>query len=142
VGARIGERADHAEELHHRARPAVQQQQRGGVGLRRAYVQEVDLLAVDGRRELRELVDAGFGLAPVEAVTPVPREALDGRDRHPVVGAGAGDLVGPPRRVESRGEVVEVGLRDRHLERLDLCVCHASTVRRLPVSFCPQVPAE
>src|SRR5262245_66507185 len=47
VGPWIGQRADHFEELDHRARPAMAQDQRQRVALWRLDVQEVDVLAVD-----------------------------------------------------------------------------------------------
>jgi hypothetical protein len=53
----VAQRPDHVEELDHRAGPAVSEDQREGVRLRRADVQEVDVLAVDlGGDTLRVLV--------------------------------------------------------------------------------------
>ena len=49
VGRGIGERADDVEELDERAGPAVGEQQWRGVGLGRADVEEVHLLAGGGR---------------------------------------------------------------------------------------------
>ena len=56
VRLRVAKRPDHVEELDHRAGPAVAEDQREGVRLGRADVQEVDVLAVDLGGELRVLV--------------------------------------------------------------------------------------
>ena len=47
VGDGIGQRREQVEELEHRARPAVGEDQRHRLGLRRAQVDEVDLEPVD-----------------------------------------------------------------------------------------------
>ena len=82
VGARIGQRTDHLGELDRRAGPAVREDQRQGVGLRRAYVEEVDRLPVDLRRELRNLVQGRFLRPPVEPGGPVLGEPLEVVDRN------------------------------------------------------------
>ena len=52
VSARVGQRADDVEVLDDRAWPAVREDEREGVGLGRADVQEMDGLPVDLGREL------------------------------------------------------------------------------------------
>ena len=47
MGGRIGQRRDDLEELDHRAWPAMGDDDRQGVRVRRADVQEVDVEAVD-----------------------------------------------------------------------------------------------
>ena len=47
VGGRIGERPDHLEELDDRPGPAVRDDERQRVGVRRADVEEVDAEPVD-----------------------------------------------------------------------------------------------
>ena len=66
VRHRVGQRADHVEELGERARVGVQEQQRRGVRLGRADVDEVDGLAVDLGDEVRDGVHPRLLGAPVE----------------------------------------------------------------------------
>src|SRR5918997_1942029 len=56
VGARVGQRSDDAQKLHNRAGVPVADDQWERTGFGRAYVQEVDVLAVYGGGELRILV--------------------------------------------------------------------------------------
>jgi hypothetical protein len=120
VRPRVGQRPDHPEELKHRTRPAVQEQQRHGALLVRPHVQEVNVLPVDGRDELRDLVEPGLMCAPVVPGAPALRQPLRHAERHAVVGARPGHLVRPPRRGQPRREVVEVALRYLDTERRDL----------------------
>ena len=119
VGARIRQRADQAEIVDERSRVAVEQEQRRGIRLARAHVDEVDRLAVDGRRELRQLVDPGLLGAPVERGAPPLGESLEVVERHALAPALARQGVGPARARESIVEIVEVGLRDVDAERAD-----------------------
>ena len=66
----VDERPDHPDELHEGARVAVGHQQRRRVRNGGAHVDEVVQLAIDGGRELRELVQAVLVGRPVEAVRP------------------------------------------------------------------------
>ena len=61
----IGERAEHLEELHDRARPAVGHDERERIGMRRADVEEVDTEPVDLGPELRKRVQPRLGRPPV-----------------------------------------------------------------------------
>ena len=124
VGAGVAERPDHVEELHDRAGPAVDQQQRSGIGLRGPDVQEVEILPVDLGGELGELVEASLRLAPVVAVPPVFRQALEVVHGHAAGPRLARALVGPAGQVEAGREVVECGLRDVDPVRRDPCVGH------------------
>ena len=56
VGRRVGQRADDVEHLDDRARPAVRDDQRQRVRVRRPDMDEVDVEAVDLGQELRERV--------------------------------------------------------------------------------------
>ena len=120
VRPRVAERAGDVEELEDRAGPAVGHDQRQGVRLGGADVEEVDVLAVDLGRELGERVDPGLGRAPVVLVDPVVVERPDVRLLDAVVDIVAGELVGPARAAEPVLEVVEVGLRDVEGEGADL----------------------
>ena len=81
MGAGVGERADHPQELHGRAGPAVGQQQRERAGLCRPDVQEMDRLTVDRGDELRDLVERRLGGPPVVAGPPVLGEVRAGSRR-------------------------------------------------------------
>src|SRR5919112_2863329 len=67
VSVRVGERVDEAEVLHRGVGPAVGEDQRRGVGLGGADVQEVDVLPVDGGGELRVGGQLRFPRTPVVA---------------------------------------------------------------------------
>jgi hypothetical protein len=97
VGAGVGERPDHVEELDDRARPPVGEHDRQSIGLGRSHVQEVDVLPVDGGDELRELVEAGLVVAPVVGVAPIRqlRPASSVR-HHPVWGSAPGTALREP----------------------------------------------
>src|SRR3712207_5171345 len=88
--ARIGQRTDHLEEFHGRAGPAVGEDQRQRIRLRRADVQEVDVLAVDVGDELRELVELRLLLAPVKAGGPVLGKLLQVPERRAPAPSDAG----------------------------------------------------
>src|SRR5215218_3990714 len=133
VSVRVGERTDEAKVLNHRVRPAVGEDQRRGVGLGGADVQEVDVLAVDGSGELRVGVQLRFPFAPVVAGLPVLNQVLDVVERYAVlptrrdrtrldrVPARLGrKLVGPAGTRQPVGQVVEIGLGDVDPERPDL----------------------
>ena len=79
VRGRVGERADHVEELHDRARPAVQQHQRRGARLGGAHVQEVHVGSVDRGDELGIGVERRLVGAPVVLRWPSRRRARAGR---------------------------------------------------------------
>ena len=54
--------------------------QRQGVRMTRADVNEVDVDAVDRRHELRQGVELGLGLSPVVAGAPILDERLELRE--------------------------------------------------------------
>ena len=70
VRHRVDQRVDHVEEVEQRARVGVREQQRRGVLVRRADVEEVEALAVDLGHEARVGVD------------PVPRRRASRTDFH------------------------------------------------------------
>ena len=120
VGAGVGQWPDHLEELHRRAGPAVGQDQRQGFRLGRADVQEVDVLAVDGRHELRELVQSGLLDSPVEPVGPVAGQVLQVVQRHAAGPVVVGRVLRPAGAGNPVVQVVEVGLGDVDPEGTDL----------------------
>src|SRR5262245_7640761 len=64
------------EQLLNGPRPAMRHDQRQGVGMPRANVDEVDVDAVDSGLELRQRVQPGFSLSPVVAAAPVLDQRL------------------------------------------------------------------
>jgi hypothetical protein len=86
VAAGVGERPDEVDVLEEGVGPAVGEDQRQGVGLGRAEVQEVDVLPVDGG-VLRELVEPGLPGPPVVLVLPVVDQVADVADRDAVLPA-------------------------------------------------------
>jgi hypothetical protein len=97
VGPGVGEGADQLQELHDRPRPAVEQQQRGGVRFGGADMEEVHGGPVDGGPELGMLVELGLVLAPVVAPPPVVGQLLEvsrGTPRvQPTLGSSSGQRV-------------------------------------------------
>ena len=98
VSCRIGQWLDDLQLLDDRARPAVRDDDREGVLVLRASMNEVDVQAVDLGNEVREGVDPRFALAPVVLRAPVTREFLHGRERHALRKIGDGFLLGQPGR--------------------------------------------
>ena len=87
VRARVRERPDDVQELRDGPRPAVREDERQRVRLRRANVEEVDPLPVDVGGELRERVEAPLPDAPVVAAAPVLHERPKNGERHAVIPA-------------------------------------------------------
>ena len=75
----------------------------------------VDLLPVDLRRELRNLVESGFLGPPIEALAPVGRQFLEVIQGHATgeVGASVRRGIRPAGFVQSALEVLQLGVRDR-----------------------------
>ena len=132
VGPGIGERADEVEVLDERVWPAVGEDQWRGVRLSRLNVHEVDGLAVDRRREVRMDVEVGFDRPPVELAAPAVDEVADVAAGNPVLPArlddaagrqalqlGRWELVGETGSFEPGAQVVEIGLGDVDVERVD-----------------------
>jgi hypothetical protein len=135
VRSRVCERADRVQELDNRARPPMAEDQRQGTWLRRSNVQEVDVLPVDSRGELRKLVELGLVLAPVVAGAPVLGQFFQIACRDPAIPADPVDLAGPPDAGQSVAEVIQVFLRDVDSERQDLGVVSYGRDRLL-LSLC------
>src|SRR5262245_52966657 len=82
VGGRIGERVDGLEKLEGRSGPAVGHDQRHGVRMRRAYVDELNVETVDRRHELWQAIQSRLRLSPVVIAGPVLYEGLQLRQLH------------------------------------------------------------
>jgi hypothetical protein len=98
AGGRVGERADQVGEFHDRAGPAVQQQQRRGLRLGGADVQEVQLRAVDGGTELGVGVEGGLVRPPVVLRGPVGGQLAQIGSWYATFPAGATSRSPSPRR--------------------------------------------
>src|SRR5205823_1826851 len=120
MARRIDKRAEDLQELDHRTRPAVRQQQRQRASMRRADVQEVDSQAVDLGAELRDVVEPRLQSPPVVAGAPVVAEFLDIRERHPLRPIGDRLALGPASPPEPVAQVVELRLGNLDTERGDL----------------------
>ena len=99
VCAGIGQRADHVEKLDERAWPAMSQQQRNRMALRRSDVQKMHLGPVDFRDELWVAVQLRLGGTPVVFLAPVPHKLSQVAKGHAAFPASA-VLVRPSRTVE------------------------------------------
>src|SRR5260370_7935313 len=77
MGGRFGQGTDDLHEFDHRTWPAVSDDQRQGILVLRADMQEMDVEAVDGGLVLAPIVQHRLAAAPVVAVTPVIDQRLD-----------------------------------------------------------------
>jgi hypothetical protein len=121
VGGRIGEGPDDLQLLDDRAGPAVGDDQREGVGMWGADVEEVDVEAVDLGGELRQRVQPGLDLAPVVGGRPVAGELLHGRQRHPLAVVVDRLALGPAGRIDAPAQLDQVLVGDADLEGTDRC---------------------
>ena len=94
---------------------------RQGILVLRAHVNEVDVETIDLGDEVRHGVEPRFDLAPVVFGRPVARELLHGRERHALRKVADGFLLGQPGRDDAPAQVGQVRLRDVHLERTNRC---------------------
>jgi len=102
----------------------------------RPYIDEVEGLPVDRGRELRVPVEPGLPETPVVPRSPVLRQVPNVAERHAVLVADPGQLVGPAGASEPIVQVVEVRLRDLHPERKDPLVRAIGVVHRGLPSSC------
>jgi hypothetical protein len=65
-------------------------------------------------------IELGFGRSPIERSPPVLGKFTQIRRRDAVGPADTGQLVGPPGVGQSALQIVQLGLRNRYLERLDI----------------------
>ncbi len=119
MGARVGQRPNHLQELDDRAWPAMREDQRQCARLGRAHVQEVDCRAIDGGGELRKCVEPGLPRAPVIRRAPVFGQLLEIRKRHAAAPANARQVIGPAGARQPLAQVVEISLRNVDAKRPD-----------------------
>ena len=120
VGDRIRQRPDDLGELRERPRPAVGQDQRKGVRLRRPAVHEVDVEAVDAGLELLELVEPALLRPPVELVAPVLDELPQVGLVHPEPPSDSLRLIRQARPRQALAQVRQHFVRNVDGERFDL----------------------
>ncbi len=107
VRGRVDQRFDDLVEFDNRAGPAVGEDQRQGLGMRRAHVQEMNIQPVDLGGELGETIEQRLPPAPIVVTGPVPADLLDPLQRHalaPVVDRFGLRPAGP---AQSRFQVVQ-----------------------------------
>ncbi len=119
VGGRVGERPDHVEHLDDRAGPAVRDDQRQRVLVRRAHVDEVDVEAVDLGDELRERVQPRLETSHVVLVGPVAHERLDRRELDALRGVRDGLILGEAGLAQAAAQVLQRAVGDVDAELAD-----------------------
>ena len=77
MGGRIGERLNYLVELDDGPRPAMGDDERHRLGMRRARVHEMDVKAVNLGGELLKPVESCLSTAPVVVFSPIPAYLLD-----------------------------------------------------------------
>ena len=139
MALRVGQHLDDLVELEERARPAVLDEERGGVVVRRALVDEVNAKATGRSGEMVEPVEPGFRRPPVVAVRPMGRIAPDRPELRPLPPPIRLDLVGPSGAGEAGAQIRQGLVRDIDPERFGGRVhpapprhCHRR-FRRLPL---------
>jgi hypothetical protein len=121
VGGGVGEGPDELQLLDDRARPAVGDDQRQGVGMAGADVEEVDVEAVELGHELGQGVQPGFEVAPVVDRRPGAGQGLHGGQRHPLGVIVDRLTLGPPGRLDPPAQPLQVLLSNTHPKRTDRC---------------------
>src|SRR5215470_8893724 len=81
-----------------------------------AYVDKVNVHAVDVGRELRQRVEPRFDLPPVVAAAPVLNQLLHLRELRALRAVVYRFLVRPARRIDAPAKIIERGLRYLDLE--------------------------
>ncbi|HVJ55267.1 MAG TPA: hypothetical protein VM689_22595 [Aliidongia sp.] len=114
-----GQKRDDLRHLGDAAGPAMGQDQRHASAPLRPLMDEMDTLAIDVGRELREAVQSPLGRAPIEAVPPMIHEAAQIGDVGAVLPADILGLIRPARPPEPFLEILDIRLGHGHAERLD-----------------------
>ena len=115
----IGQRCDDLELLDRRARPAVGDDQRQGIGMFRPDMQEMDVEPVDLGDEIGQRVEPRFAPPPVIVGRPILSERLHQRQLH-ALGAILDQLaLGPAGGGDAPLELGQLGVRRMIFERPD-----------------------
>ena len=115
----IDERVDDLQLLDDRAGPSVRDDDRQGILMLRANVNEMNVQPVDLGDELRQGVQPRLDLAPIVFRRPIAGELLHRRERHALRVISDGFLFGPARRVDALPQVDEVLFRHVDAEGAD-----------------------
>ena len=116
----IGEAIDELQLLDDRSGPSVIDDERQGVVMRRADVDEVDVESIDLRDELGQRVERGLDRAPVVLRLPEAGELLHGREGHALRFIRDGLLLGPLRGRDAPTEVLQRRIRNVDGEGADV----------------------
>ncbi|MCY1366757.1 hypothetical protein D9M69_536630 [compost metagenome] len=116
MGGGVGQGADGLQQLEDRPRPAVGHDQRHGVRMAGANVDEVNVQAVDVGQELREGIEFRFRLAPVVASLPVPHQRLKLVELYTLGPVGNRFPIRPACSGQTAAKIVERGLRNTGAE--------------------------
>ncbi len=119
----IAQRTDDVDELDHRPRPPVDEEQRSGIRTRRALVEGVEALAVHLHDDLVVRVEPLLHRIPVEVARPVVAELLQVGDVGAVLPAAVGEPVEPARSGQSVTQVLDDLGGDVHPGRFDVGGC-------------------
>ena len=119
MGGRIGQRLDHLVELNHRARPAVGDDQRHGLRVWGAHVQEMNVEPVDLSSELRKAVEQRFATAPIIVLSPVLADLFDPLQRRALAPVVDQLCLRPASPLQSRLKIREHVITDRNPKGLD-----------------------
>ena len=120
VRGRVSQRLDDLVELHHRAGPAVGDEQRHSFGMWRRSVDEVDAEAVYFGTILGEAVEVRFLRPPVVFVGPVGADFLEIVQRHAQIPACVLHFVGPAGIAKTGTKIVEHFVGDVNGEWRDI----------------------
>ena len=115
---RIGEARNEVDELEHRSRPAVHQQQRRGIGSLPRDMQKVQIAVRARQPELREGVEARLLRAPVEGSAPGVDQAAQIVDIRPVAPRLARRAIRKPGARQALAQVRKVAVGNAQCERL------------------------
>ena len=88
-------------------------------GSRERRSKKMNFAPVDGRDELRQLIQASLAPAPVVAVLPVGAELLEPTQRHTLAPVLDCLLLRPARTTQPRSQIGEIALRDGRAKRCD-----------------------
>jgi hypothetical protein len=117
VCSRVGERANHLQELDNRAWPAVRKKNGQRLLVSRPDAQKMETELVDFSAELRKDVDSSFEMTPVVIRAPVVDEALQAIERYALRPASLCLALGPSSHGEPPLDVVKIGLRFGDVKR-------------------------
>jgi hypothetical protein len=117
----IGQRVDDLELLDDRAGPSVRDDERQGIFMFRAHVNEMNVQPIDRGDELRQGLELRLHLPPVVICLPIAREHLNRLELYALRLISNGLLFGPARGRDARTQRLEVRLGGLDRERPDRC---------------------